>query len=115
MDVSRMADCRRVVMDLVFLLLSAALLLLAVLLLWFVPHLLNQQERRAAQEAQRLRNMLADVLGEQEAVARRQMQFGTSLAFFQDQLEQMHDQWPSTVEQLSAQPADIGRTIVTHL
>ncbi len=102
-------------MDVVFLLLSAALLLLAVLLLWFVPHLLSQQEKRAAQEAQRLRNMLSDVLGEQEAVARRQMQFGTSVAYLQTQLEELHESWPTTLAELSAQPAELGRTIIEQL
>lgn len=102
-------------MDVVFLLLSAALLLLAVLLLWFVPHLLGQQEKRASQEAQRLRAMISDVLGEQEAVARRQAQLGTSLSFLQDQLEQIHTTWPNTVAQLTAQPAEIGRPLIEHL
>ena len=102
-------------MIVVFLLLSAALLLLAVLLLWFVPHLLGQQERRATQEAQRLRALLSDVLGEQEAVAHRQSQLGTSLSFLQDQLEQMHTSWPATVAQLTTQPVDIGRPLMDHL
>ena len=102
-------------MNVVFLLLSAALLLLAVLLLWFVPHLLGQQEKRATQEAQRLRAMLSDVLGEQEAVARRQTQLGTSLSFLQDQLEQMHTVWPNTVAQITAQPANVGGPLMEHL
>ena len=102
-------------MQVVFLLLSAALLLLAVLLLWFVPHLLNQQEQRATQEAHRLRSMLADVLGEQEAVARRQTQFGTSLSYLQDQLEHLHDDWPQTVAQLTVQPNELGQVIMGQL
>ena len=102
-------------MTVVFLLMSAALLLLAVLLLWFVPHLLGQQEKRAIQEAQHLRSLLADVLGEQAAVAHRQAQLGTSLSYLQDQLEQMHTSWPATVAQITAQPVDIGRPLMDHL
>lgn len=102
-------------MDVVFLLLSAALLLLAVLLLWFVPHLLGQQEQRSKQEAHRLHSLLIDVLGEQEVVARRQSQHSTALGHLQDQLEQMHTSFPSTVAQITAQPADVGAPLIAHL
>lgn len=102
-------------MIIVFFLLSAALLLLAVLLLWFVPYLLGQQERRAAQESQHLRNMLSDVLGEQEAVAMRQSHLGTLLMHLQDQLEHLYESWPSTVEQLVAQPAAVSRPLIEQL
>ncbi|HEY1015597.1 MAG TPA: hypothetical protein VGE07_23005 [Herpetosiphonaceae bacterium] len=102
-------------MTLVFFLLSAALLLLAVLLLWFVPHLLSQQEQRASREALRLRQLLADVLGEQEAVALRQSQLGTSLSYLQDQLEQLHTSWPATVEELVTQPAATSRPLLEQM
>jgi hypothetical protein len=87
-------------MLILFFVLSAALLLLAVLLLWFVPYLLQQQEERAAKEAKRLRELLADVLGEQEAVTMRQAQLGTSLSYLQDQIEQLATNWPTTVDEL---------------
>lgn len=102
-------------MTLVFFLLSAALLLLAVLLLWFVPHLLSQQEQRASREALRLRQLLADVLGEQEAVALRQSQLGTSLSYLHDQLEQLHTSWPATVEELVTQPAATSRPLLEQM
>ncbi|GIV96172.1 MAG: hypothetical protein KatS3mg057_0829 [Herpetosiphonaceae bacterium] len=87
-----------------FFILSVALLLLALLLLWFIPHLLQQQEERSAQEARRLRELLSDMLGEQEAVALRQAQLGTSLSYLQDQIEQLTTSWPATVDDLLALP-----------
>lgn len=86
----------------VFAALSVALLLLAILLLWFVPHLIQQQEQRAAREARQLREVLSDMLGEQEAVALRQAQFGSSLSYLQDQIEQLSSSWPSTIDELMA-------------
>ncbi|ABX05163.1 MAG TPA: hypothetical protein DEF47_16005 [Herpetosiphon sp.] len=102
-------------MQIVFLLMSGALLLLAVLLLWFVPHLLGQQEHRAKQETQQLKALLSDVLGEQEVVARRQAQLGSSLGHLQDQLETLHTSFPATVAKLAAQPADFSRPLIEHL
>lgn len=72
-----------------FVALGIAVLTLLALLLWFVPHLLQQQALRTANEAAQLREMLLDMLNEQEAVTMRQAQLGTSIAYLQDQLEQM--------------------------
>ena len=44
---------------------------LLALLLWFVPHLLQQQATRVAGETSQLREMLLDLLSEQEAVTMR--------------------------------------------
>src|SRR5687768_4773338 len=63
-------------------------LLLAGLLL-LMPRLLRQQDTRAAEEATRLREMLLDVLSEQEAVTLRQAQIGSSLSAVQEQIEQL--------------------------
>lgn len=72
-----------------FVALGIAVLTLLALLLWFVPHLLHQQALRTAGESAQLREMLLDMLNEQEAVTMRQAQLGTSIAYLQDQLEQM--------------------------
>jgi hypothetical protein len=63
-------------------------LLLAGMLL-LLPRLLRQQDTRAAEEATRLREMLLDVLSEQEAVTLRQAQIGSSLTAVQEQIEQI--------------------------
>jgi len=76
-------------MPALFIILGIAVLTLLALLLWFVPHLLQQQAQRAAGESAQLREMLLDMLNEQEAVTLRQAQLGTSLAYLQDQLEQL--------------------------
>ena len=72
-----------------FVALGIAVLTLLALLLWFVPHLLQQQALRSAGESAQLREMLLDVLNEQEAVTLRQTQLSTSISFLQDQLEQV--------------------------
>jgi hypothetical protein len=64
-------------------------LALLALLLWFVPHLLQQQATRVAGETAQLREMLLDLLNEQEAVTIRQTQLGASLSNLQDQLSEM--------------------------
>jgi hypothetical protein len=76
-------------MPALFIILGIAVLTLLALLLWFVPHLLQQQALRAAGESAQLREMLLDMLNEQEAVTLRQAQLGTSIAYLQDQLEQL--------------------------
>ncbi len=72
-----------------FVALGIAVLTLLVLLLWFVPHLLQQQAIRTAHESAQLREMLLDMLNEQEAVTLRQSQLSTSISYLQDQLEQI--------------------------
>jgi hypothetical protein len=69
--------------------LGITVLAMLVLLLWFVPHLLQQQAVRTASESARLREMLLDMLNEQEAVTLRQTQLSTSISCLQDQLEQL--------------------------
>jgi hypothetical protein len=61
-------------------------LALLVLLLWFVPNQLHKQATRASGETTQLREMLLDLLSEQEAVTLRQTQLGASLSHLQDQL-----------------------------
>lgn len=70
-----------------FVALGIAIITLLALLLWFVPHLLHQQAVNNATEAARLRDMLLDMLSEQEAVAMRQSELSASIAYFQEQLE----------------------------
>jgi Na+/phosphate symporter len=76
-------------MNALFVALGIAVLTLLTLMLWFVPHLLQQQALRAANESAQLRDMLLDMLNEQEAVTLRQSQLSSSMAHLQDQLEQV--------------------------
>ena len=76
-------------MTALFVALGIAVITLLALLLWFVPHLLHQQALRSAREAADLRDMLLDMLNEQEAVTTRQSQLSASIAYLQDQLEQI--------------------------
>lgn len=71
-----------------FVALGIAVLTLLALLLWFVPHLLQQQALRTANESAQLREMLLDMLNEQEAVTIRQDKLGTSISRLQEQFEQ---------------------------
>jgi septation ring formation regulator EzrA len=74
-------------MNVLFIALSVMVLALLGLLLWFVPHLLQQQATRVAGETTQLREMLLDLLNEQEAVTLRQTQLGSTLARLQKQIE----------------------------
>ncbi len=74
-----------------FVALGIAVITLLALLLWFLPHLMHQQAVRSAKEASALRDMLLDMLNEQEAVTMRQSQLSASIAYLQDQLEQIVD------------------------
>ncbi|NWF78609.1 MAG: hypothetical protein HXY37_01000 [Chloroflexi bacterium] len=76
-------------MTALFVTLGIAVITLLALLLWFVPYLLHQQAVNNANEAARLRDMLLDMLNEQEAVTMRQSQLSASIAYLQDQLEQV--------------------------
>src|SRR5919206_126388 len=73
-------------MNALFVALGIMVLTLLALLLWFVPHLLQQQATRVAGETSQLREMLLDLLNEQEAVTMRQTQLGSSLSQLQDQI-----------------------------
>lgn len=71
---------------------GAAIALNVLLLLGLVimmPRILSRQEGRATEEAARLREMLLDVLSEQEAVTLRQAQIGSSISYMHDQLGQL--------------------------
>src|SRR6185295_7467993 len=82
---------RRFSMTALFVALGIMVLALLALLLWFVPHLLQQQSMRVAGETSQLREMLLDLLSEQEAVTMRQTQLGSSLTHVQDQLASIAD------------------------
>jgi len=73
-------------MSALFVALGIMVLALLALLLWFVPHLLQEQATRVAGETMLLREMLLDLLNEQEAVTIRQGQLNASLSNLQDQL-----------------------------
>lgn len=79
-------------MTALFVALGIAVITLLALLLWFVPHLLHQQALHNADESARLRDMLLDMLNEQEAVTMRQSQLGSSIAYLQEQLGQIVEQ-----------------------
>jgi signal transduction histidine kinase len=79
-------------MEGLFVALGIAILTLIVILLWFVPHLLHQQERRTANEVAQLREMLVDLLNEQETLTVRQGNIRSSLSSLQEQLEQLEPQ-----------------------
>ena len=96
-------------MTALFVALGIAVITLLALLLWFVPHLLHQQALRSEQEAAKLRDMLLDMLNEQEAVMMRQSQLGASIAYLQEQLEQIADNTQRVGEAqgtLARSPAD---------
>lgn len=63
-----------------------------------VPRWLRRQDSHAAQEATRLREMLLDVLSEQEAVTLRQTQIGSSLASMQKQVENLAMNEPAALQ-----------------
>jgi hypothetical protein len=83
-----------------FIALGILVLALMALLLWFVPHQLQQQAARVSGETAQLREMLLDLLNEQEAVAMRQSQLGTSLSSLQVRLEALVDAGPGALPQL---------------
>jgi chromosome segregation ATPase len=104
-------------MSALFVALGIMVLALLVLLLWFVPHLLQQQAVHVASETEQLREMLLDLLNEQESVAVRQAQLGSSLSNLQAQLEHMSlgtpvpGQAAYNPEQLDRRIADLQRQI----
>ncbi|HNP70561.1 MAG TPA: hypothetical protein PKK15_05610 [Kouleothrix sp.] len=76
-------------MTALFVALGIMVLALLVLLLWFVPHMLQKQATDVAGETTKLREMLLDLLNEQEAVTMRQTQLGSSMAQLQDRLSEI--------------------------
>jgi hypothetical protein len=95
-------------MTALFVALGIMVLALLALLLWFVPHLLQQQATRVAGETSQLREMLLDLLSEQEAVTMRQTQLGSSLAHLQGQLESIAEVGIAHPNQQSQLVADAG-------
>ena len=69
-------------------------MLLLVGLILLLPRLLRRQDSRVEEEATRLREMLLDVLSEQEAVALRQAQIGSSLSSMQARIEKLAEAEP---------------------
>lgn len=63
--------------------------LLLLVAIFSILRILSRQESRTTDEAARLREMLLDVLNEQEAVTLRQSQIGSSLNFMNDQLNEI--------------------------
>lgn len=90
-----------------FVALGIAILTLLAILLWFVPHLLQQHALRVANESAQLREMISEMISEQEVVAMRQVQLGTSISYLQDQLEQLAT--------LGLQGEGYGRPMLTTL
>lgn len=74
-------------MTALFVALGIMVLALLALLLWFVPRLLQQQAVRVSDDAAQLREMLLDLLSEQEAVTIRQTQLGAAIAQLQARLD----------------------------
>lgn len=74
-------------MTALFVALGIMVLALLALLLWFVPRLLQQQLMRTSDESAQLREMLLDLLSEQEAVTIRQTQLGAAIAQLQARLD----------------------------
>jgi septation ring formation regulator EzrA len=95
-------------MTALFVALGIMVLALLALLLWFVPHLLQQQATRVAGETSQLREMLLDLLSEQEAVTMRQTQLGSSLSHLQDQLASMAEAGPGPTGRQAQLTAEAG-------
>jgi hypothetical protein len=95
-------------MTALFVALGIMVLALLVLLLWFVPHLLQQQAQRVAGETSQLREMLLDLLTEQEAVTMRQTQLGATLSNLQDQLAGFAEVGAGPATQQAQAAADLG-------
>ncbi|HEX6289700.1 MAG TPA: hypothetical protein VFZ66_10945 [Herpetosiphonaceae bacterium] len=75
-------------------------------LIVMMPRIMSRQESRATEEAARLREMLLDVLSEQEAVTLRQAQIGSSIAYMHDQIGQIATQ--ETTARLSISADEIA-------
>ncbi len=82
-------------MTALFVALGIAIITLLFILLWYVPHLLQQQAGRSAREAAQLRDMLLDMLNEQEAVMQRQAQLSAAMTSLQYQMKQLGNETPA--------------------
>lgn len=74
-----------------FVTLGVTILTLIIILFWFVPHLMEQQTRQTRHETAYMRDMLFDMLSEQETVAMHQGKLGASITYLQDQLEKLEN------------------------
>ncbi len=92
-------------MNALFIAFGLMVLLLLGLLLWFVPHLLHQQASRVANETAQLREMLLDLLSEQESVAVRQSQLSASMGQLQGRIESIAQIGESATNALSPEAA----------
>lgn len=92
-------------MNALFITFGLMVLLLLGLLLWFVPHLLHQQASRVANETAQLREMLLDLLSEQESVAVRQSQLSASMGQLQGRIESIAQIGESATNALSPEAA----------
>lgn len=72
-----------------FVTLGVTILTLIVILFWFVPHLMEQQTQQTRHETAYMRDVLFDMLSEQETVAAHQGKLGASITYLQDQLEKL--------------------------
>ena len=91
------------------LIIIAAILANVLLLVGFgllMPRWLRRQDHQAADEATRLREMLLDVLSEQEAVTLRQVQIGSSLSSLQDQIGRLGEIEPARLNLSAANLAE---------
>ncbi|GAC1383898.1 MAG: hypothetical protein NVS4B8_17070 [Herpetosiphon sp.] len=79
-------------------------LLLLVSLLVVLPRLLRRSDTRSAEEALRLREMLLDVLSEQEAVTLRQNQIGVAVSRINQDLGRIADE-----DDRSMSPEELAR------
>jgi hypothetical protein len=77
--------------------------LLLLVAIFTILRILSRQGSRGGEESARLREILLDVLSEQEAVTLRQSQIGSSLNFMNDQLNDLQQASRSTSLALSAE------------
>lgn len=90
-----------------FVLFGIMLLVLLVLLVWFVPQQLQKQAVRVSGETSQLREMLLDLLNEQEAVTLRQTQLGGSLGQLREQIDVIADRARASVDGHSASSQEL--------
>jgi hypothetical protein len=98
-----------------FVALGIAILTLLAILLWFVPHLLQQQALQVAHESAQLREMIGEMINEQEAVAMRQVQLGTSVSYLQDQLDLVRQEYEQGAAPLARIDPDMLQMLETRV
>lgn len=93
-----------------FVALGIAILTLLAILLWFLPYLLQQQAQQQAREATHLRALITEIMHEQEASTVRHMQLGASVAYLQDQLDQLNTRIPEPQRVTARMPVGLLET-----